>query len=70
MRHTAWRHTDTDALMHLETKYHFDTAEDGYHVVWTKQNGGWPINKGFEEYDEAENYARNLVLTYTKGKLW
>jgi hypothetical protein len=38
-------------------------------VIWIEPDGNWPIQEGFTDYDEAERYARDLVLTYTKGKL-
>jgi hypothetical protein len=38
-------------------------------VIWIESDGNWPIEEGFEEYDEAERYARDLLLTYTEGAL-
>lgn len=69
VRHTAWRHPDTDAMVYLETELHPDTADDAYYVLWIESDGNWPIEKDFEQYDEAERYAHDLLLTYTDGVL-
>jgi hypothetical protein len=69
VRPTAWRHPDTDALVYLETEYHPDARNDTYFVAWIESDGNWPVQESFEDYGEAERYARDLVLTYTDGVL-
>jgi hypothetical protein len=69
VRHTAWRHPNTDALVYLETEYHPDAREDSFFVAWIEADGDWPIQQKFDAYDVAEEYARDLVLTYTEGVL-